>query len=243
MQVEENITNTENEQQQIKKDKILTHIDISVNKLKKLMQRYISNDSSIDKADKLAFWLEDYVRFLNFEDTFNPTYFKRYERGDIIKANLGYNVGNEEGGLHYCVVVDRKNLRSSGIITVVPLTSYKGKETHYTSVFLGDEIYKNFKEKYDALMLQLSAKINSISIQTSKEELQSALDDFAFLQSMDDEITKMKKGSVALVSQITTISKQRIYNPQKKRDILSGVQLSETSLDLINDKIKELYIK
>lgn len=243
MQAEENINNTEDEQQQIKKDKIHTHVDMSINKLKKLMQRYISNDLTIDKADKLAFWLEDYVRFLNFEDTFDPTYFKRYERGDIIKANLGYNVGNEEGGLHYCVVVDRNNLRSSGIITVVPLTSYKGKETHYTSVFLGNEIYKNFKKKYDTLMLQLSAKINSISIKTSKEELQSALDDFAFLQSMDDEIAKMKKGSVALVSQITTISKQRIYNPQKKRDILSGLKLSESSLDLINNKIKELYIK
>lgn len=243
MQAEEIINNTEDEQQQIKKDKIHTHVDMSINKLKKLMQRYIGNDLTIDKADKLAFWLEDYVRFLNFEDTFNPTYFKRYERGDIIKANLGYNVGNEEGGLHYCVVVDRSNLRSSGVITVIPLTSYKGKKIHHSSVFLGNEVYKNFKEKYDALMLQLSAKLNSISIKTSKEELQSALDDFAFLQSMDDEITKMKKGSVALVSQITTISKQRIYNPQKNRDILSGVQLSENSLDLINDKIKELYLK
>ena len=53
----------------------------------------------------------------------------------------------------------------------------------------------------------------------------------------------MKKGSVALVSQITTISKQKIYDPQKTSDILSGLRLSDSSLDLINNKIKQLFVK
>jgi len=228
---------------QQEKDKIITHVDSSINQLKNLMKKYIVNGVDIDKADKLAYWLEDYTKMLDFEDKFDPTYFKAYKRGDIIKVNLGYNIGNEEGGLHYCVVVDKDNQRSSGIITVIPLTSNKGKKLHYSSVFLGNEIYKNFKEKYDDLLLKLSNKVNSINVNTSQEEIKSALDDLAFIQIMYKEMSKMKKGSIALVSQITTISKQRIYNPQKYSDILSGLSLSDSSLDLINDKMKKLFVK
>lgn len=50
---------------------------------------------------------------------------KKYKRGSIIKANLGFNVGNEEGGLHYCIVLDKTNALSSGTLTVIPLTSIK----------------------------------------------------------------------------------------------------------------------
>ncbi len=237
------VENNEILEQQIIKDKIITHVDTSINQLRNLMKKYINNITTIDKADKLAYWLEDYARFLNFEDNFDPTYLKSYKRGDIIKVNLGYNIGNEEGGLHYCVVVDKDNNRSSGIITVIPLTSFKGKKLHYTSVFLGDEIYQNFKQKYDNLMLKLSNTVNSFNETTSREQIQEALNDLSFVKKMDEEMFKMKKGSVALVSQITTISKQRIYDPKKNRDILSGLRLSDASLDLINDKIKELYIK
>ena len=60
---------------------------------------------------------------------------------------------------------------------------------------------------------------------------------------MDSEMLKMKKGSIALVSQITTISKQKIYDPKKNKDVLSGLRLSDESLDLINNKLKKLYIK
>ena len=29
---------------------------------------------------------------------------------DIIKVNLGFNIGSELGGLHYCVVIETKKL-------------------------------------------------------------------------------------------------------------------------------------
>ena len=226
------------------KDEIVSHVEVSLRQLKKLMISYTNNEETISKADKLAYWLEDYSRLLSFEDDFNPNYLKSYHRGDVIKVNLEYNIGNEEGGLHYCIVIDRFNPKSSGIVTVIPLTSYKGKSLHYSSVFLGNEIYLNFKEKYDKLMLELSQKINSINVENStQEEIKSALDNLAFAKKVNSEMSKMKKGSVALISQITTISKQKIYDPQKKSDVLSDLRISDKSLDLINEKIKKLYIK
>ncbi len=60
-----------------------------------------------------------------------------------------------------------------------------------------------------------------------------------YLQKIFDEISKMKHGSIAYVHQITTISKQRIF----KTPILSGIKLSDKSMDLLDEKVKKLFTK
>lgn len=229
------------------KNKIIIHKDTALQKLNTLLGKYIDDPFSMSKADKLSFWIEDFCRLIEFEDEFQPSYLKKYERGDVIKVNLGYNIGNEEGGLHYGVVLDKSNSMYSGIITIIPLTSDKGKELHFSEVNLGNEIFVNFRKKYDKLKLKISKQINDI-ITTNKDnmdlnKLEKATQDIKLLKKIDDELNKMKKGSIALVSQITTISKQKIYDPQKTGDILSGLKISDNSLDLINNKMKQLFIK
>lgn len=49
----------------------------------------------------------------------------------------------------------------------------------------------------------------------------------------------MKKGSIALIDQITTISKQRIFYD----GVLKNVKLSDESLDLIDLNIKKYLTK
>ena len=56
---------------------------------------------------------------------------------------------------------------------------------------------------------------------------------------MKDEIAKMKKGSIALINQITTISKQRIFDD----DILRQVRLTKDSLDLLDKNIIKFLTK
>jgi len=63
-----------------------------------------------------------------------------------------------------------------------------------------------------------------------------------YLDKIGAEISQMKQGSIALVNQITTISKIRIYDPRNIRGVLSGISLSSESMDKINTKMKELYI-
>lgn len=88
--------NKENNQENfLTKENISNHIDIATKQLKKLMYSYLDNPETASKADKLAYWLEDYNRLLSFEDDFNPLFLKKYKRGDILKVNLGYNIGNE----------------------------------------------------------------------------------------------------------------------------------------------------
>lgn len=63
------------------------------------------------------------------------------------------------------------------------------------------------------------------------------------INKIKNEVDKMKRGSIALVGQIRTISKIRIYDPKTNMDVLSNIKLSNEKLDLIDEAIKFLYIK
>ena len=105
------------------------------------------------RAALLSYWIKDYVRFLKKEKTFDPKELIKYKRGSIVKAHLGYRIGSEEGGLHYAVVIDNGNAKSSNITTVIPLTSVKPntniENLHYSKLYLGDEIYLLLQKKLD----------------------------------------------------------------------------------------------
>lgn len=63
-----------------------------------------------------------------------------------------------------------------------------------------------------------------------------------YLDKIGLEISRMKEGSVALVNQITTISKMRIFDPRTLKGVLAGISLSEENMKKINQKIKDLYV-
>jgi len=63
-----------------------------------------------------------------------------------------------------------------------------------------------------------------------------------YLNKIGLEISRMKEGSIALVNQITTISKIRIFDPRNLKGVLSGISLSGEGMKKINQKVKELYV-
>ena len=215
-----------------------------------------SNDPRLmAKADKLCYWIEDWIKFLDYEPDFSPKSLRRYKRGEIIKVHLGFNVGSEEGGLHYAVVVDKNNAKTSPVVTIVPLTSVKPttdiNNLKKGSIYLGNELFTNLNAKlsYSNRLLKetvsaLKERIDSLSVNsylieraTICQELNKATQELELLDRMKSEIMKMRIGSIALVNQITTISKIRIYDPKTDHDILSGIKFSNEKLDLIDAEI------
>ncbi len=213
------------------------------------------------KADKLCYWLSDWVTFLKFEQDFTPKSLRRYKRGEIIKVHLGFNVGSEEGGLHYAIVLDKNNSKSSPVVTVVPLTSVKPStdlsKLRKGNVFLGNELFTNLSSKSSEMQRHLEQEIASARETINKhdndipnevkEEILSKIDfltkEAALLNRVRSEIQKMKQGSIAITGQITTISKIRIYDPKTDHDVLSGIKLSNEKLDLIDASIKANFTK
>ena len=239
------------------KENVRKNKESALKKLDDLIESFINNPDSLKKANNLSYWLSQYSTSIGFEDEFNPRKLKKYKRGDIVKVNLGFNIGNELGGLHYCVVLDNNNAMASGNITVVPLTSSKNNKIyHQSTVNIGEEIYVSLKRKLDlsnkkfseeaSEIIKLKPNIYSFNEQQQEAfsfKLNKAMDDLKFIDKLAKEIDRMKHGSIALVGQITTVSKQRIYDPQTYKDIMSGIKLSANSLTLIDNKLKELFTK
>lgn len=57
------------------------------------------------------------------------------------------------------------------------------------------------------------------------------------------QFASMKFGSVALIKQITTISKMRIFDPTNEDSALAGIKLSNEYLDRIDEKLRCYYLR
>lgn len=253
------------------------HINHAKKSVSTILKRYgnSSDPKLVKKASLLSYWLIDYTRMIKKEETFNPAFAKKYKRGDIIQVHLGFNIGSEEGGLHYAVVVSNFNPATSDTLTVVPLTSKKPDTKEYRqNIDLGSTLYDQLKAKYDKAAPPKKDELNyyndqlstyhellaelaqsNYNEQTNNEPLIECLakisditrnihiltNELEIINKIQEEINHMKEGSIALVGQITTISKIRIYNPTKQKDSLKGIKLLPEQLDLLDAKIIELY--
>lgn len=252
----------------IQKEDVIKNKNEAIKILNDYLDTCIATDiKHLKKANLISYWLKDYIRYIESEETFSCEKLKKYNRGDIIKVNLGFNIGNEEGGLHYCVVLDIINAKKYSTLTVVPLTSQKEhKAIPNSAILLGTEIYDNLYIKNKTLKENANKKykkyinelklvrmlpennedekiVKNVKFNKIDEKIQLLNNDIELINKIEKEISQMKNGSIALINQITTISKQRIYNPKSDIDVLSGIRLSNNSLDLIDEKVKKLFIK
>lgn len=249
------------------KEQLRKFKNASITKLDAIITTGIDSEDTnkYKKSALITYWINDFSNYLNWESSFDPKRLKRYERGDVIKVNFGFNIGSEQGGMHYAIVIDAKNAINNGTITVIPLSSKKNKKPiHPSDVDLQDDLYaklkikcndkkkyieeelvntlqildvlKNIDESKDVNNKELTELLNNCKAKISvlKKEKNS-------VDKINAEFAHMKKGSVALVSQIRTVSKMRIYDPRTVQGVLSGVKLSPHNLDLISNKLRELF--
>ncbi|MFA9376210.1 MAG: type II toxin-antitoxin system PemK/MazF family toxin [Lachnotalea sp.] len=245
------------EELKVHKEEVLDKISTYIDKL------IASNNNKIqNKADKFSYWLKDYITFLDFETEFKADKMRKYKRGEILKVHLGYNIGSEEGGLHYCVVLDKENSLYSPVVTIVPLTSVKPwtdiNKLHKGEVYLGNDLFTNLvskinlcNENIDNDLAKLEINVETLKDTQAKYEktrfielvnefsnkIEAIKKSQQLIKQMKKEVLKMKTGSIALTNQITTISKIRIYDPKKNEDVLSNIKLSNEKLDLLDEQI------
>lgn len=223
--------------------------DTALDSLKKYM-----DSMPPSKGKKLAYWVQDYTRFLKHEETFKPQKYVRYKRGAVIKAHLGYRIGSEQGGLHYAIVIENDNSIYNPTLTIIPLTSVKDgfelSKLHHSQVYLGDEIYSTINTHLNNEISSAQERLDELKVKLDEEdtpkedlraELTSIYEQIKYCQKLRAEVDKMKIGSIALVGQITTISKIRIYDPKYPSDALSKIRVSNATLDLLDKKINELF--
>ena len=243
------------------------HKENAVNSVNEYLNDLMDRDN-LPKTDKLCYWIEEWVKYLAFEEIFNPRSLKRYKRGEVIRANLGFNIGSEYGGLHFCVVLDKNNSPSSPVVTVVPLTSLKEgvdpNKLYPGSVYLGDQVYQKLLQK--GVIAKMETINSAMHLKNELKKTRESLDNpyppqegfdewrkntskvlkcYEENKHLFEEIGKklkgMKRGSIALVGQIRTISKIRIYEPKTSKDPLSNIRISDSYLNAIDNEIRKLY--
>ena len=229
---------TEEQKNQEQKDGATIHKDNSLNRLDLSFLKHIDL-KEYKLCHLLAYWIYDFANYHDEERDFDTTKMITFKRGNIIKANLGFNVGHELGGLHYCIVLDKFDNPKDGTLNVIPLTSKKdNKKYPKSAIDLENEIFDILNELYSKEIKKLSDKYQDIW-SLPAEKVEQFTSDFEYVKKIKDEISKMKVGSIALINQITTISKQRIFDD----DILRKVRLSKDSLDLLDKNIIKYFTK
>lgn len=199
-------------------------------------------DKKYKNAALLTYWLFDYLRYLQMEDTFNPRFNIKYQRGQIVYVNFGYRIGSELGGCHYAIVLDVKNSKTNSQVTVIPLKSKREKETPYSAVYHVDiqsEIFRLLLSKAKEIGRIEREKLQQSTTPYDIKRVKKQLDIADSVIDFAEE--KMNKSSVADLGQICTISKIRIVHPTKTRDPLSGICLSDESMRRIEDKLHFLF--
>ena len=239
-------------------EELQRHVAEALHELDSLLASWMNSPDDADqkRAQLLSYWVKTYTGMIRRENNFNPAAIPRLARRQIVNVDFGFRVGSELGGLHYAVVMDKENGLRGDTVTVVPLGSLK--EHHRTSrnkIILEDGIYSALEEKVNHQMKEARELINSVStderlkqmdekarteevvqrVATAKSKLDSA-------QASISKMKKLKEGSVANVSQITTISKLRIKEPTNPQAVLNGVKVSECDMEQIEKAVVGLYI-
>ena len=223
------------------KNNAIIHKDASLNRLDVSFLKHIEL-SEYKQIHLLAYWIRDFAEYHDEEKAFNIAKSGIYSRGDVIKVNLGFNIGNELGGLHYCIVLNKYDNTKNGALNVIPLTSRKdGKKYDSSSVNLGKELYNIFQKKIEKEKQKLQQILDKLEkIDDVPINIQNIIGkEKKYIEKMEDEISKMKQDSIALINQITTVSKQRIFKDTLRRN----VKLSNTSLNLIDEQIIKYFTK
>lgn len=153
--------------------------------------------------------------------------YKKYERGTIIKVDFGVSLGSEMSQIHFAIILNNYDNFKNNILTVIPLTSTKSKFNLNLNSLITD------------LIIEIEQEIKRLgNIENIKEKIK-----LTKLHNVLNYYKTNKKNTFACCSLITTISKTRILSPINEYDIIGRKKCSKEIMDLIDNDIKNKFMK
>lgn len=203
-------------------------------KKEKLVQRSSKKFLEVSKNEAWKFqllpnWLDNVSYWYTREDKETlPSRYYHYDRGTIIRVDFGVNMGSEFCGLHFAIVLDKKDNNHKKTLTVVPLTS-KNKSGRF---YLGKEIFNQTTNILNQQSIELKQKTDHL-LQELKDIILNGIDNNK-KDIVKKEFIKFDKGIVTDTLNNIIISgkynqnevkqlKDEVYNNNKEIDSLSKV--------------------
>ena len=238
------------------KNEIVARISSALEQMRVFLIELVNNIESKmkKKSDLISYWIEDWLRYLNYEDEYKTKLHPVFKRGSIVQVNLGFNVGTELGGKHYAITLDNNDNPKIPDLVIIPLTSIKENtdlkklNKDKSRINLKDYLYRIITTKYlsetKELVNDVTEYVNEISNSNNNEYIpkNDISEKTTLLKKHGEELKRIKKGTIAHIRQIRTISKMRIVSPTKKNDLLNNLRISKDILKEIDKRINNLYV-
>ena len=209
-----------------------------------LLQRM--DDEGNKRSDKIAQWIENWVKYLKIEQVFNPRSIQALKRGSIVYADFGFNVGREYGGLHYAIVLNKTDARSNHLLHVLPLTSVKEttdiSNLKYFQLPIGNEVFQLLSNKALKKVRELSELYDRFSkkdgelrekvvmVESLIEDNKKTLEILKNLSSSDIDDSSIK--------QILTINKNIDFASDQAEKIRQEAKENAILLAELNEKLE-----
>lgn len=209
-----------------------------------LLQRM--DDEGNKRSDKIAQWIENWVKYLKIEQVFNPRSIQALKRGSIVYDDFGFNVGREYGGLHYAIVLNKIDARSNHLLHVLPLTSVKEttdiSNLKYFQLPIGNEVFQLLSNKALKKVRELSELYDRFSkkdgelrekvvmVESLIEDNRKTLEILKNLSSSDIDDSSIK--------QILTINKNIDFASDQAEKIRQEAKENAILLAELNEKLE-----
>lgn len=172
------------------------------------------------------------------ESNNKKTYF-RLNYGTIVKADFGINQGAELSNPHFAIVLDRFDNIRSETITVIPLTS----KNNGKRIALGKLISQEYEKNIRTELKKLETRLENSKKKNDKETVGKILLEISKVNKIKNYYLKHPKNTYANISQIRTISKDKLIKPLNKYDILNKTKCSNDIMSQISDAISKNFLK
>lgn len=203
----------------LSKEEIVQNKKKSIIQLSDLLESYIARDDQIRKADLVSKWIKDYVKYLKFEEHFDPIKNITYKRGNIIKVNFGFNIGAELGGVHYAVVLDKDNKHSSSTVTIAPMSSVKpNKPVHKNNLNIGAEFYNLLNSRLNILSAELDKELFAV------QKYINLFDEFKKIYNNDNSSAYQRNAIIKLSEEYRVEAENKLDSIHSQMNILKKNQ-------------------
>ena len=189
-----------------------------------------------------------------------------FPQGTLVYVDFGINYGSEFSSYHYAITLNKNDSKRDNTITVVPLTSKEGKQNiklttgisrglaSLTLNYLEDQIKLNDKN-----MKKIESDLNKLEererngepftedLHQLKTFYQKVLLERNIVENAKDRVKKyikdFDKDTYIKIDAITTIDKNKIFKRKDKLDPLTKIRVTDDTLKIIEDGIKNLFFK
>lgn len=188
-------------------------------KIKHFLALYYSN-IDLFKLNNLPSWVNFYAYMLQKEiDGKVPRYFKIYSKGEVVLANFGTSIGKELCGMHFAIVLNKKDNKYNTLLTVIPLSS----KNHNKYVSLGNELSDQ--------MLNAGIESQKKLEQQTEAETKKFVNFFEYIDFNNLELNE---------KEIQFIKSEPSISPLSQEDYISNAQSAQESYKKLISKFNTI---